>query len=134
MHRLRVIVNAALPVGAAMSQAIHAAVEFTFQHPEFAAAWHAQSNTVVVLEAPADALAFLIDEARWRGIPLSVFYEPDMGGALTAIALAPCTEANRLCRRLDRAGTRCGRRESNPQEEVLEASAMPLGDSHAAPR
>jgi len=54
------------------------------------AAWHKHSNTLVVLAAPDElALHWLSQDAASAGLRLSRFHEPDLGGALTAVAFEP---------------------------------------------
>jgi hypothetical protein len=69
---------------------MHAAIGFCFTYPQLAADWHAHSNTLVVLAAPDElALHWLGDDAESAGLRLTRFYEPDLGGALTAVAFEP---------------------------------------------
>ena len=104
MHRLRIIVDAALDPGAVAAQAVHAAFAFQLEHPDAAARWMATSNTVAVLAAEVTQLAVLRDRSVARGIRCSSFHEPDRGGALTAIALEPGAAARKLCSGLRLAG------------------------------
>lgn len=78
---------------------MHAALDFTFEHPTVAAHWHKVSNTIVVLAARDElALSWLADDATETRIEHTRFREPDIGGSLTAVALAPT--AARLVRKL----------------------------------
>lgn len=104
-HRLRIIVDASLSAGPVAAQAVHAAIAFGAEHPEAAEAWRASSNTVAILAAPALRLAALEARARARGLLVSRFTEPDLGGALTAIAIEPSPEARKLCGGLRPAGS-----------------------------
>lgn len=80
-------------------QAAHAALDFAVTHPVVTGRWHTESNTLVLLAAACeDDLEWLADDATARGHPVVAFREPDLGGALTAVALSP--EASRLVRRL----------------------------------
>jgi hypothetical protein len=79
-----------LPPGTQACQAAHAALDFAVAHPELVASWHSTSNTLVVLAAPNElALSWLADDARAAGLQAVAFYEPDLGGCLTAVALEP---------------------------------------------
>ncbi|MBO0869885.1 MAG: hypothetical protein J2P15_15095 [Micromonosporaceae bacterium] len=79
-----------LPPGTQAVQAAHAALDFAVAYPEILVQWHRASNTLVVL-ATADeiSLSWLCDDAAASGLRLIRFYEPDLGGALTAVALEP---------------------------------------------
>lgn len=103
-HRLRIIVDASLTAGPIAAQAVHAAIAFGVEHPEAAEAWRTSSNTVAILAAPALRLAAIEGRARGRGLLVSRFLEPDLGGALTAIAIEPCPEARKICAGLPLAG------------------------------
>jgi hypothetical protein len=52
--------------------------------------WHSDSNTLVLLAVPDElALSWLWSDAAARGLRGVAFHEPDLDGALTAIALEP---------------------------------------------
>ncbi len=62
------------------------------------AGWHENSNNVVVLHVPdEEELLALADHAVYNDVGVWVFSEPDLGGAHTALALAPGEAAGRLC-------------------------------------
>lgn len=96
--RLVVVVRADLDRAQRAVQAAHAAVDFCMVHPEAAAEWHRTSNTLAILEAPLGALRDLLVQASADGVPACPFHEPDMGGALTAVALGPHRWTRRLTR------------------------------------
>lgn len=99
MQRLYLVTRADLPAGDQAVQAAHALTEFTFEHPEAAESWHRASNTLAFLVAPDEAaLQTLLDRAFDRGLRASAFREPDLGDALTAVAIEP--EGSRLVRSL----------------------------------
>jgi hypothetical protein len=78
---------------------MHAAIEFTVQHPRVTSDWHRSSNTLVLLAAPDEwSLGLLGDDADAAGLRLARFHEPDLGFSLTAVALEPA--ARRLVSRL----------------------------------
>lgn len=78
---------------------MHAALDFTFEHPAVARDWHKASNTLVVLAARDElALLWLAADAADAGYAHTMFREPDLGDALTAVALEPA--AHRLVRKL----------------------------------
>jgi hypothetical protein len=69
-------------------QAAHAALAFAIRHPQFAGEWDAASGTLVLLAAEDElALCWLLDRASRDGSLAVPFREPDLGGALTAVAL-----------------------------------------------
>lgn len=88
-----------LPPGLLAAQLCHALRQFSEEHPSVDRVWFERSNTLVLLEVPdAQALVDLAWTARSRDLPVSVFHEPDLDNAPTALALGP--EARGLVRRL----------------------------------
>jgi hypothetical protein len=84
---------------------VHAALDFSLSHFAVVDDWHAASNTLVVLATPDElALGRLCFDAEAAGFRLARFHEPDLDGALTAVALEPA--ARRLVRHLPLALTR----------------------------
>ena len=52
--------------------------------------WHCDSNTLVLLAVPDElALSWLRSDAAAAGVRCVPFHEPDLDGALTALALEP---------------------------------------------
>jgi hypothetical protein len=52
--------------------------------------WHSESNTLVLLAVPDElALSWLCADAGRAGLRNVAFHEPDLDGALTALALEP---------------------------------------------
>jgi hypothetical protein len=95
------VTRADLSPGQQATQACHAFREFLADHIAVEREWHRTSNHLAVLATCDErALADLLERARLRGIRSAVFREPDLGGAITAIALEPSDEARRLCRAL----------------------------------
>ena len=71
-------------------QAIHAALEFAVTYPDLLGDWHAASNTLVVLTVSDElSLSWLCADADAAGLRVVRFHEPDLGDALTAVALEP---------------------------------------------
>jgi len=82
MEPLYVVVRKDIASGLQLAQACHATREFTKQWPE-----DGVGENLVVLEAPLDQLHFLAHRARMEETcHLTLFYEPDLGGELTAVA------------------------------------------------
>jgi peptidyl-tRNA hydrolase len=99
VDRLYLVTRADLPFGAKAAQLLHAFREFVREHAEIEKQWYLCSNTIVCLEAEdRDDLVMLIERAIRRGIPHSVFREPDLSGEITAAAFAPSGAL--LCRNL----------------------------------
>jgi hypothetical protein len=64
-------------------------------YPELVENWHRTSNTLVLLAAPDELrLGWLYADAVAGGLHAIAFHEPDLGGALTAVAFEPA--AHRL--------------------------------------
>lgn len=86
-------------------QVAHAAVQFAITHPETTEAWQRSSGTLAVLAARDElALGWLSADAAIAGLRAVSFHEPDLDGALTAVALEPA--ACYLVRRLPTARPR----------------------------
>lgn len=97
--KLFLVTRRDLTPGARAAQLCHALRQFVDEHPDVDREWFERSNTLVLLEASdEDALWDLAGEARARGIPVSTFCEPDMGDALTSVAIGP--KGKRLLRSL----------------------------------
>lgn len=86
-----------LPVAAQAVQASHAALAFAVDHPAATADWRDSSEVLVLLAVPGELeLNRLEQNAAEAGYAYSAFREPDLGDALTAVALEP--RARRLTR------------------------------------
>jgi hypothetical protein len=95
------VVRGDLSPGQQAVQACHALRQFVEEHPEIDREWHRESNTLALLAVPDErALTCLWERARHGGVRHAVFREPDIGDALTAIALEPGAGTRRLCRGL----------------------------------
>ncbi len=82
-------------------QACHVAIQFGQDHPEVYSKWFETSNTLAMLATPnEESLGTLLREARAFGLLVSEFREPDIGNALTAIALEPGPLSKKLTSRL----------------------------------
>ena len=103
MKKLFIVVRADLPPAQQAVQAIHAARSFVELHPRIEATWFHESNTIALLEVRKLAdLLYIRDMALAGDVDMSEFYEPDLQGALTAIAMLGAA-AEKLCKGLDRA-------------------------------
>jgi hypothetical protein len=77
-------------------QAAHAALAFSVSHPDTAAAWAPGGSLLLLACAGEHELRWLLADAARLGRQAVPFHEPDLGGALTAVAVY---EAPKLCRR-----------------------------------
>ncbi len=88
-----------------MPQTTHAAIQFANEHPEAQKKWFEQSNSIITLSAKDERglwnITKLLDK---KGIKYSKFFEPDIGYALTAIALHPGQNNKKACSGLPLAG------------------------------
>lgn len=82
-------------------QSTHAAINFIFNHPERAGPWWRDSNYLVQLEVEnLPKLEELIWNCEQLLIPHEVFREPDLEDAITAIAIAPSDETQKLVKKI----------------------------------
>lgn len=87
-----------LSPGYQATQATHAALTFSVEHPDVTRQWHDESNYLIVLAAPDEAaLASLAARAFESGIRFSIFREPDLDNEITGIVLEAGPVAQRLC-------------------------------------
>ncbi len=99
--RLYVVVRGDLPSGSQLAQAVHAAFDFSVQHPLLVRRWNQDSNYLVVLSAPdEDVLCEIAARAAFRGVESALIREPDFGNEATAIALSPGPVSRRICANL----------------------------------
>lgn len=100
--KLYLVSRSDLPMGLRAAQLCHAVREFQALHPEVDLEWYMQSNTLVLLEVDNEAdLTELAVRAEAHLCPVARFREPDLGNALTAVALGPA--GKRFTRDLPRA-------------------------------
>lgn len=82
-------------------QSAHALRQFVEDHPNEDKVWFHASNHLALLSVRNEpGLRRLQDMAEDRGIKVSAFLEPDLGGSLTALAVEPGLESRRLTRSL----------------------------------
>jgi len=97
--KLYITTRTDLPNGPQAVQSCHALAQFQVEHPELFRFWYERSNFLALLAVPDEvSLSLLLERARRRGIPAVGFREPDLGGALTAVA--PTPTAKGLVRKL----------------------------------
>jgi hypothetical protein len=82
-------------------QAMHAAIQFQYEHAEYAKLWYKQSNYLGFLSVDNEVqLLELIEQARLNDIKYSIFSEPDIDNQITAIALAPGLKTKKMVSKL----------------------------------
>ncbi len=97
-NNLIVVTRQDLSPGYIAVQSIHAAIEFTQEHPELFNKWFNFSKNVSLLAVPnEDQLKFLISKLAKAGIKYSIFIEPDIDNQVTAITIEPCETARKMC-------------------------------------
>lgn len=88
-----------------MVQSAHAATEFALDHPDLTEAWRERSRYMAVLTAQDETeLGHLARVAEEESIPITRFYEPDIGDQLTAVAFGPLPRTRQLLSNLPLAG------------------------------
>jgi hypothetical protein len=77
---------------------VHSAVEFIFKYPFLSYLWHKKSNYIASLAVKDEnALTELQSALKKQKIRFCAFKEPDIGGQITAIAIEPSTQAQKIC-------------------------------------
>ncbi|MFI5296540.1 MAG: peptidyl-tRNA hydrolase [Polyangiales bacterium] len=88
--KLFLITRRDLKPGQQAVQAAHALTEFLMEHPELGRCWRDASNYLALLVVDDESsLHGLARRAVERGVRVAAFHEPDLGDALTAIAIEP---------------------------------------------
>lgn len=99
--KIRIIVRRDLSPGDQATQASHAAFQYSQEFPVPCADWFKKSNYIALLsvkdEQSLDMLRAVLER---NGCAVSAVREPDLGNALTALAIGPSAEARRLTARL----------------------------------
>ena len=82
-------------------QAIHAACEFAENYKDLFVSWRSISDYVCLLAVHDEtSLLKLLRKVREKNLDYSWFCEPDLEGALTAIALAPGSRSKSFCKNM----------------------------------
>jgi peptidyl-tRNA hydrolase len=98
---LYVITRQDLSPGYQATQAAHAALAFSVEHPGLTRRWHDESNYLIVLAAPDEpSLLALLQRAESQGLRTTLFTEPDLNDEATALVIEPGLAAERLCANL----------------------------------
>lgn len=94
-RKLYGVVRGDLSPGLQAAQLGHAFVAYVLARPGETARWHTESNNLVCLSVPnEEALCDLAAKFAEAGAPMVCFHEPDLGDALTAVAVG--SEAQRI--------------------------------------
>ena len=97
IHKLIVITRRDLSPGYQAVQAAHAAIEFQHEHPEIAKEWNTYSKYLIFLTVENEhQLNRFLDKIKFYELKYTLFFEPDIGNQLTAIALEPSERAGKL--------------------------------------
>ncbi len=82
-------------------QSCHAIRQFSADHPDQDLEWFKVSNTLAWLSVDNEIeLMRLLINANDKGLKWSAFREPDVGGAITAIAIESHPDTVQLCKNL----------------------------------
>ena len=100
--KLYIIVRDDLPTGLQAAQACHAMREYQEQHPQLERVWYDTSKTLVILKCTD--IWSLAREANLAKVPIALNFEPDLQGALTAIAIGPGRATRKLLQTLPLVG------------------------------
>lgn len=78
-------------------QSSHAAINFIFEHSARAGPWFKDSNYLVMLSVENETnLLKLIEKCEAKKLAYTVFQEPDLNNAITAIAIEPSEITQKL--------------------------------------
>lgn len=82
-------------------QSAHAAINFIFEHPSRAGPWFNNSNYLVLLEVNDEKeLIKIIEKCIHKQLCFTIFQEPDLNNQITAIAIEPGKESQKLVAKL----------------------------------
>jgi hypothetical protein len=88
MDRLYLVVRSDLSPGSQLAQSCHACGAYAAEHTSEYMEWVRGDCCIVCLNVVSERdLHVLLDEANHLNLHVAPFYEPDFGGALTAIAI-----------------------------------------------
>lgn len=99
--KLYIVTRADIPAGLQAAQSCHALAEFFRQFQELSHAWQDQSNYIVLLSTTSEESLDLIRAvADNHGLRHAPFYEPDLDGQLTAVAIEPSQLTSKILSKL----------------------------------
>lgn len=115
--KLVVVTRQDLSPGYQAVQASHASIQFQHEYPEISKKWHSESNYLALLSTKDEqSLNNLIEKCQSKGLNVSVFTEPDIDNQITAIAIEPSIETQKICSNLPLA---LKERNSKPEKIVF---------------
>ena len=95
--KLRIVTHRDLNIAQQAVQLGHAGISFQHEHPEIAKDWHTSSNYLIFLSTDNEnSLIQLIEKCKERNLSYTVFIEPDLNNAVTAVAIGPSEEARKI--------------------------------------
>ncbi len=104
-YKLYVVTRDDLPPNYQIPQVAHVVAEFGSDFIESYNAWHKGSNSIVVVSTKNEKELYeLAKKLDKKGLQYSKFLEPDIGWALTALAIIPCEMSKKMCSNLPLAG------------------------------
>ena len=99
--KLYLVTRGDLAPGYQAVQSCHAMRQFTADHYDVDCEWFKKSNYLALLSVTNEIeLMRLIVNATDLGLKWSAFREPDVGGAITAIAIEPHPKTQEMCKHL----------------------------------
>lgn len=99
--KLFIITRQDISPGYQAVQSVHGMRQWVEEHPEEDDRWFKESNYIALLSVPTENdLVEMIKKASSQGVKFSVFQEPDIDNAITAIVLEPGKKSKKLCRGL----------------------------------
>lgn len=91
--KLYIVTRKDISPGYQAVQSCHALRLFTEEHPEVDKLWYENSNYIALLSVDDEqTLYHLVQKANIKGYKVSVYKEPDVNDAITAIALEPASK------------------------------------------
>lgn len=96
VHKLTIVTRKDITPGYQLVQSCHSIIQFTFEHPEIAKEWYKDPYLAVLSTQDENSLKELIKKAKEKDIKVSVFREPDIDNAITAIVLESSDATRRL--------------------------------------
>ena len=96
VHKLTIVTRKDITPGYQLVQSTHSIIQFAFEQPKIAKEWYKDPYLAVLSTQDENSLKQLISKAKEKGIKVSIFREPDIGNAITAIALEPSDATRRL--------------------------------------
>ena len=104
MDRFYIAVREDLDPGLQLAQVAHVAIQAGNEWPIAMADWHEHSNNVVIVGVEDERALHELALIASVDVPVTVFTEPDLNDAATAMAIRPGPDGRRICSCLPLAG------------------------------